>query len=426
MGGKAKRSPMTKLTNEDLYSLCLNDSEFQMASRYWTGGVRLEIGEMTVGVCVLDGQTNKGVPAHGPGVITISGPENIWDQVRSGNPPRFMNDINIATGKGGLSWEGDRLTWWQYLPAIQRVSELIRISDPLVDGNVQEGGGNGSFDAPVGRYLRIELQGVEHRIYFEEAGEGIPVLLQHTAGSHGVQWRHLFESPSITDHFRLIAYDLPFHGKSIPPVGREWWAEQYQLEGDFLRSIPLAIAAALDLDQPVFMGCSVGGLLALDLAQKYPEKFRAVISVEGALHVGGSLNALEGFWHPQVSNETKARMMEGLTAPSSPLAYRKETTQTYAAGWPPAFLGDLRYYITEYDLRELASTIDTSKVGVHIFSGEYDFSATLEKGREAHEAISGSTFCEMQGIGHFPMSENPAKFLEYLHPVLEIIKKSEL
>ena len=119
MGGKAKRSPMTKLTNEDLYSLCLNDSEFQMASRYWTGGVRLEIGEMTVGVCVLDGHTNKGVPAHGPGVITISGPENIWDQVRSGNPPRFMNDINIATGKGGLSWEGDRLTWWQYLPAIQ-------------------------------------------------------------------------------------------------------------------------------------------------------------------------------------------------------------------------------------------------------------------------------------------------------------------
>ena len=259
MGGKAKRAPMTKLTNEDLYSLCLNDSEFQMASRYWTGGVRLEIGEMTVGVCVLDGHTNKGVPAHGPGVITISGPENIWDQVRSGNPPRFMNDINIATGKGGLSWEGDRLTWWQYLPAIQRVSELIRISDPLVEGNVQEGAGNGSFDAPVGRYLRIELQGVEHRIYFEEAGEGIPVLLQHTAGSHGVQWRHLFESPSITDHFRLIAYDLPFHGKSIPPVGREWWAEQYQLEGDFLRSIPLAIAAALDLDQPVFMGCSVGG-----------------------------------------------------------------------------------------------------------------------------------------------------------------------
>lgn len=417
---------MRKLTNEDLYSLCLNDSEFQMASRYWTGGVRLEIGDTSTGVCIRDGQTNEGVPGPGPGVVVISGPENIWDQVLSGSPPRFMNDINIATGKGGLWWEGDRLTWWQYLPAIQRLCELMRTSDPSAEGKVREGRGHGSFDSPVGRYLRVDLQGVEHRIYFEEAGEGIPVLLQHTAGSHGVQWRHLFESPSITDHFRLIAYDLPFHGKSIPPVGREWWTEEYRLEGDFLRSIPLAISAELGLDRPVFMGCSVGGLLALDLAQKYPERFRAVISVEGALHVGGSLNSLEGFWHPQVSNETKARMMEGLTAPSSPVPYRKETTQTYAAGWPPVFLGDLWYYIAEYDLRELASTIDTSQVGVHIFSGEYDFSATIEKGREAHEAISGSTFCEMKDIGHFPMSENPAKFLEYLLPVLESIKKAEL
>ena len=76
-------------------------------------------------------------------------------------------------------------------------------------------------------------------MYFEEAGQGIPVLLQHTAGSHGVQWRHLFEMPAITDHFRLIAYDLPFHGKSVPPVGRAWWTEPYRLTGAFARSVPV-------------------------------------------------------------------------------------------------------------------------------------------------------------------------------------------
>ena len=413
---------MTQLTSEAIYSLCLNDPEFQMASRHWTGGVRFEVGAEECGVCVNEGEVEEGLPTEGAGVITISGPQEIWDQVLSANPPRFMNDINIATGRGGLAWQGDRLTWWQYLPAIQRICELMRSSAPTAADAVQEGQGHGSFDSPIGRYLRIDLRGVEHRIYMEEAGQGIPLLLQHTAGSHGVQWRHLFESSAITDHFRLIAYDLPFHGKSVPPVGREWWSETYRLDGDFLRSIPIAISEALGLDQPVFMGCSVGGLLALDLAQKHPEKFRAVISVEGALHVGGNLNALEGFWHPQVSNETKATMMEGLTAPTSPLPYRKETAQAYASGWPPVFLGDLWYYIAEYDLRDSASSIDTSEVGVHIFSGEYDFSATLEKGREAHDAIQGSSYCEMMGIGHFPMSENPAKFLEYLLPVLEKIR----
>ena len=55
----------------------------------------------------------------------------------------------------------------------------------------------------VGRYVHLDLgppgQPVDHRIYYEEAGSGIPVLLQHTAGSHGTQWRHLLENPAITD-----------------------------------------------------------------------------------------------------------------------------------------------------------------------------------------------------------------------------------
>ena len=408
-------------TNADFFRLCHEDHEFKMASRFWTGGIQFEIGETLIGVSLVDGEVVEGPLEVEDGVITVRGPAEIWDQVRSANPPRFLNDINIAAGQGGLRWEGDRLTWWQYLPAIQRAVELIRLPELEKAAALIESRGHGTFDAPRGRYLHLELDGLDHRIYFEEAGEGIPILLQHTAGSHGVQWRHLLECAAITERFRLIAYDLPFHGKSVPPTGREWWAEEYRLEGEFLRSVPLAICDALSLDRPIFMGCSVGGLLALDLAHKHPDVFRAVISLEGALHVGGNLGSLEGFWHPKVSNESKARMMEGLTAPSSPIAYRKETIQSYAAGWPPVFIGDLWYYIAEYDLRGKAQEIDTSKVGVHIFSGEYDFSATVEKGREAHEAIAGSTFTEMHGMGHFPMSENPEEFIKYLEPVLQLI-----
>ncbi|MEJ2087740.1 MAG: alpha/beta hydrolase, partial [Gammaproteobacteria bacterium] len=235
------------------------------------------------------------------------------------------------------------------------------------------------------------------------------------------QWRHLFEVPEITDRFRLIAYDLPYHGKSVPPVSREWWAEPYNLEGAFLRSIPVRLAEVLHLEDPVFMGCSVGGLLALDLAHKHADVFRAVISLEGALRIGGDLAELGAFWHPQVNSEYKARLMDGIMSPSSPRAYRKETSFVYASGWPPAFLGDLYYYIQDYDLRDAAGEIDTNRVGVHILSGEYDYSGSAELGRAAHEAIPGSTWAEMRGVGHFPMSENPAVFLEYLLPVLDRI-----
>jgi len=205
----------------------------------------------------------------------------------------------------------------------------------------------------------------------------------------------------------------------VPPTTRQWWAEPYQLKGELLRSIPLKLSAALGLDRPVFMGCSVGGLLALDLAYRHADSFRAVISVEGALNIEGSSRNLTELWHPQVSNEYKARLMEGLMSPTSPQAFRKETAFVYASGWPPAFLGDLYYYIDEYDLREHAGEIDTNRVGVHILSGEYDYSGRVELGREAHEMIKGSTFTEMKGVGHFPMSENPDAFIEYLLPLLD-------
>ena len=104
--------------------------------------------------------------------------------------------------------------------------------------------------------------------------------------------------------------------------------------------------------------------------------------------------------------------MEGLIAPQSPKAYRKETSWVYASGWPPSFIGDLNYYTQEYDLRQSAADIDTAQIDVHILSGEYDYSGLPELGRAAHEAIAGSTFTMMGGVGHFPMSENPAAFIE--------------
>ena len=45
----------------------------------------------------------------------------------------------------------------------------------------------------------------------------------------------------------------------------------------------IAIADKLKLDRPVFMGCSIGGMLAPDLAFYHPDRFRAVIGINGGL-----------------------------------------------------------------------------------------------------------------------------------------------
>jgi pimeloyl-ACP methyl ester carboxylesterase len=415
------------LNAEELALACNEDGEFRLAARRWNGAVRFHIGEEVVGLSLRDGVAKPwSVADLGVPTVVYSGGEEAWAALLSPRPPRFFNDLVPAEAAGGLVRSGDELAYWQYYPAIARLVEVLRAAAGRAPNAGRAGPAAGSrrFDSPVGRYVHLELEGVDHRIYFEEAGQGIPLLLQHTAGSHGVQYRHLFEMPEITDHFRLIAYDLPFHGKSVPPASEPWWTMQYRLTRDFAMAVPVALSVALELERPAFMGCSVGGLLALDLACFHPEEFRAVIALEPALKVPGATDGLLGFWHPAVGNESKARMMHALTAPDAPESLRRETVWAYSCGWPPAFIGDLHYYIDDHDLRDLAGSIDTSRCQVHMLSGEYDFSGTVELGKEAHQAIVGSTFQAMDGIGHFPMSEDPERLRDHLLPILEEIKSA--
>jgi pimeloyl-ACP methyl ester carboxylesterase len=407
---------------------CNEDGEFQQAARHWDGGLCLKVGEQQISLELRDGVADTDIAAGAEDrCITYSGSTEVWQRLLAQTPERFHNDLmaNISV-EGGLKMEGDRVINAQYYAAIMRAVELLRETPPNYNLRQGDVAPHGHIDMPVGRYVHLNLGGYDHRIYFEEAGQGIPLLMQHTAGCHGSQWRHLFEMPEITSRFRLIAYDLPCHGKSVPPVEAEWWSQTYALKGEFLRNVPLELARVLDLVDPVFMGCSVGGLLALDLAHQHGDLFKAVISVEGALHIEGSTSDYSELHHPQVSNEYKARLMDGLMSPTSPAAYRKETSFVYASGWPPVFIGDLHYYTDEYDLRAHAGEIDTQQVGVHILSGEYDYSGRSELGYTAHQAIAGSSWAEMKGVGHFPMSENPEAFKSYLLPILDQIAGSNL
>ena len=273
------------------------------------------------------------------------------------------------------------------------------------------------FDAAVGRYVHFEIEGVEHRVYFEEAGDGVPLLLQHTAGADGRQWRHLLEDAGLAAKFRLIAYDLPYHGKSIPPASERWWQEEYKLTKTFLMGVPVGLSEALALDAPIYMGSSIGGHLAVDLALHHPRQFRAVIGLEASAHTPGGY--VDEFHHPEVGNDYKAHLMYGMMAPASPEALKRETAWVYSQGAPAVFKGDLYYYSIDHDVRNTAHGIDTSICPVYILNGEYDWSGTPEAGRELAEMIPGARYQTMRGLGHFPMCENPARFLAEIRPVLE-------
>ena len=101
----------------------------------------------------------------------------------------------------------------------------------------------------VGRYVHVEIENAVNRIYFEENGNGIPLVCLHTAGSDARQWRHLLTDARVTNDFRVIAFDMPYHGRSNPPD--EWWLCKYKLTtSDYVAQIR-AVWKTLELDQPV-------------------------------------------------------------------------------------------------------------------------------------------------------------------------------
>ena len=114
-----------------------------------------------------------------------------------------------------------------------------------------------TIETICGRYLTVDVDGTSQRIYLEEAGQGKPVLCLHTAGADTRQWRHLMNTSQVTDTHRLIAFDMPWHGKSFPPEGYE--TQEYLLETDTYIKTVLAVIERLGLDKPILAGCSMGG-----------------------------------------------------------------------------------------------------------------------------------------------------------------------
>ncbi len=77
------------------------------------------------------------------------------------------------------------------------------------------------FEPVTGRYLRLELFGRSHRIYVEEAGQGIPLLAFIRRGSDGRQYRALMNDPQIIANHRVhcVRHGLGMESRRRLPVG---------------------------------------------------------------------------------------------------------------------------------------------------------------------------------------------------------------
>ncbi len=122
--------------------------------------------------------------------------------------------------------------------------------------------------------LEITHRGIPLEIaYFIRRGKKETVLYLHGLGCSKSDFLQATEVELLHDH-TIIALDFPGHGNS---------AYLENLGIDDLIEITHSFAEKLKLNNIVLIGFSLGGLVALLFAEKYPEKVKAFINIEGNL-----------------------------------------------------------------------------------------------------------------------------------------------
>lgn len=125
---------------------------------------------------------------------------------------------------------------------------------------------------------------------YHEAGEGEPLIMLHGSGPGVTAWSNFrYNLPVFAERFRTIMPDLPGFGASDLP----------ELDGVYPVVAARWIARFMDrlgIDSAVFVGNSMGGAVAAELAAMHPERVRRMALMgSGGLSVGTAAEPSEGF-----------------------------------------------------------------------------------------------------------------------------------
>lgn len=104
-------------------------------------------------------------------------------------------------------------------------------------------------------------------IYYEEHGQGKPLLLIHGGALTGESWQPYLAA--FTEHYRVITPDSRGHGRTANPTGMM----SFRLLADDVA----ALVPALDLQKPMICGYSDGGQVALEIGMRYPDLPQALV-----------------------------------------------------------------------------------------------------------------------------------------------------
>lgn len=390
----------------------LADPEIRLAQRGLDEQIALDVGGDSLALVRVNGEYDAVRPAPRGCTVVLRAPREVWESALRPVPAPGEHSITALRRSGRVAVEGDPAAVARSLHLLERALELLRPkAPPLSAPPVARDPGQ-----IAGRYHRITSRsGGGAVVYGESAGRGPPILMLHTAGADSRQWHALLSDVELAKRWTLHAFDLPSHGRSMPPDS--WDGGAWTLTQDGYRDWCRAYLEQVIGGPAVVMGCSIGAAMVLVLAADLPELVRGVVALEAPLRSHGRQSPV--LTHAGVNASAhNPSYVRGLMSPLASVADRRAAAWIYGQGALGVYSGDIDFY-EQFDGEAVARRIDGTRCPVALLSGAYDYSATPEDGRRVGALIRGSTVKLMSDLGHFPMIEAPDRLRTYLAPVLD-------
>ena len=260
----------------------------------------------------------------------------------------------------------------------------------------------------TGRYATV--RGV--KAYYDSCGEGECILMLHTAGRDARQWHGVMEK--MGGKFRMIAPDLPGHGRSWPLAGNTCLEEIGEI-AQWLRELLTEIGVT----RFGVIGCSLGGNLALLMPALFKEIWGAVSMQGGILTPAWSQAGLDLFVHPQI-NWMHANMDVSMSLMGSKCAPegRDYNAWTVLTINPFALKADL----TAFSSSDTGGRMKDVTCPMLLVHGSEDWIVPRSMVDEACAALVNAVdprVVSIPGIGHFPHLEAPAEVAAIALPFFE-------
>ncbi len=252
----------------------------------------------------------------------------------------------------------------------------------------------------------IEIDDVTLHYRLDGDPDGAPVVFANSLGTDFRLWDKIL--PHLPEGLRILRYDKRGHGLSSCPTG--------DYEMDDLVDDAAQLLQALDIRDCLFVGLSIGGIIAQGLAARYPELVRAMVISNTAAKIGTTemwqerIAALRANGIEAIADNIMERWFARKFHAESPaelLGWRNMLTRTPLAGYIGCSAA-----IAATDFTDGTTTLTLPTLAI---AGTEDGSTPPEVVRATADMIGGARYAQIDDAGHVPCIEQPDEYARLLN-----------